>query len=242
MPVGDNLCEYCALINFDVLYHPSRSELLGPRTSEKKRRRSDSCWSLGLQSRIDESSSSCPLCHAVCELLHQHPRIRNSWRHDGTAPRAPVCLASIATAGSVRLPGASPRDRIDLKRVSLYWQERSGQNILPGVVANLNTDSDMPRLVECFQACTPGLLRRLPLEDVFNEDGMLAEDLAFGGRLRPQILDPGLPAQWLSNCLANHGDACRLGDATDGSNPHTDRYAARPQPFLQRYSHVLPAK
>ena len=225
MPVGDNLCQYCAHINFDLLYYPSGSELSDLRTSETRRHPSHSCWSLGLQSRIDESSSSCPLCHAICELLHQHPLVRDSWQHDSTALRAPVCIAYIETAGSLRLPSGSPRDNVSLRRVSLYWKERSEQNIDAGPVDKDHTFPNTPQLVECFQACIPGVLGRPPLKDVFNEEENSPRDLAFGGRLRPEILDPGLPTQWLSDCLANHGDACRLGGggAIDKSNSHGNR-------------------
>lgn len=222
MPVGDSLCEYCALIDFDLLYHPSRSELLGSWTSGGRRGGSANCWSLGLQSRIDESSSSCPLCHAICELLHQHSLIRNSWQHHGARLRVPVCLACIEVGGYLPLPSGSPRHSINFGRIWLYWQEKNEQNIGPGV-SGAHMNINMPRLVECFQTCTPGVLRRPPMKDVFNDEEHSPGDLVFGGRVRPGILDPGLPAQWLSDCLANHGDACRLGGAIDRSNSHGNR-------------------
>lgn len=216
-----HLCVYCATIDFGLIDHVSASDFAGLRATGTRSHRSlirtvgrssttRWAWSLGRQDRIDESSSTCSLCYAICQLLEQNPHVREYWQSHNTTLTDPVCLASIDVAGKLRPPEGSSWEETDLRRISLGWQQMTPENCSPGFVQNVSVHEMMPKLIECFQACTPRLPRPATLENVFNSSSGDPGTLLFGGRVRPDLFDSRLPRQWLSDCVTNHGVDCSL--------------------------------
>ena len=188
-------------------------------------RSSTTCWAWGLgrQDRVDESSASCSFCYAICRLLDQNRHIRDFWQGKNTVLREPVCLVGIDNAGQLSPPEGSSWETTSLRRLSVCWQQLGPENSHPGFVNNVTIHDIEPRLIECFQACTPQLSRQAVAEDVFTNMAGDPEALLFGGRLRPEFVDPKLPAQWLSHCIANHGQDCSLSTGTKRRNSIGDR-------------------
>ncbi len=215
-----NLCKYCSAIDFEMLRNPTVAEVqslntVGDYPKDRypyKAADSDQvspAWSLGLQSRVDESSASCPLCNAIVGLLLQQPQIREDLHADGILD--PHCVAEIRNCGRVHYHEgvswnfASDVDLFILHRLGFCWRPLDpGESTSPGRVISSHA---WERLVGCLQTYDHQTTIAQEI-DPFSQNRQIPDHVLFSGRRRPAMLDTHLSAHWLHDCLANHGNAC----------------------------------
>lgn len=215
------LCEYCACIEFETLSLPSVADLQLLNQGQRPPSRGlfvdannpNTCmWSLGLQSRIEQSFKTCRLCSAVCLLLQD----RASQIPPDLAPsdiRNLLCIAEVSVVGTLRPPKGIKWTvkYVRLRRLSLRWRELEEDEVAePGQLSprvERRFEAKF-RITQCFQACSPGITGQTRASLL--EDSTLSPDkqLAFGGRFLPSMVDPDLPLCWLRRCRHEHGDLC----------------------------------
>jgi len=221
------LCEYCSEIDFSPLGLPMMRDLQEINSGDPMPDRHPFIspftvfegehgvpyYRLGRQSRIDQSPA-CSMCAAIRGLLLNRPDMRSSWTSKGLED--PACLASIDGTGNLVPPEGIEWNHSEkqasvptISRLSLTWVRVGDDDedlTYPGRVRHSRLRSDElyeHRLIECFQTCTRGVSYR----DT-ERNTMIFGDLAFGGRMRPALVDPVLPISWLEECQREHGTTC----------------------------------
>lgn len=224
MASTSDLCDFCTEINFDMLRLPTVNEIqllnAGCRPPDQFPYKFDTSSevgpskNLGLVSRVQKSSGTCPFCSAVVEVLQQHPHVLDRLRNVGVVD--PLCHVSIFPSGRLRAPeGVSwkpTREDADTDTDFFYLRQlqlgfsplQPGQRVQPGQLW----------LVECFQL--HHLETPVPQGDGAStrrrQDPDELEHILFGGRERPAMLDPKLLAHWLDDCLTHHTMTCGVTD------------------------------
>lgn len=222
------LCEYCSAIEFELLRHPTAHDIQilnsgsPPPDSSPflgwEGRLDTKEWSLGLESRISKSASSCALCEAIDGIVLRQAKAFEQGSLGNGRPDL-VCIATIHPSGFY-FPRDSDGRSFNLHRMSLIWVLPENPAWLgPGPPkdrpeesgwANSGTPAVVVRLMDCFQTCAKGSSRGATRAH-FRDVEQPVEDIMFGGRTRPPLIDPQLPASWLKNCLKNHGLNCHPG-------------------------------
>lgn len=205
----DGLCEFCSCIEFETLSLPTRADLrlLSEGQSPRKRGLYDDAnnpntymWSLGLQSRVNESATACRLCNAICLLLQGR----------GTAVphglEEALCIAEVSVVGNLRPPKGekwSLGKYVRLRRLSLRWRKvQENETIEPGHLSSrgekrYGAEFQLP---QCFQTCRVGLGQEMsPLDHA---------DFVFGGRPVPSLINPETVLGWLRRCQKDHSNLC----------------------------------
>lgn len=206
MALKPNLCDYCDKIHFDALRCPTAGELQELNNGQIAKDRfpykalgrdkEPEHWNLGLQSRITQSASTCPMCEAICMLVREESGREEYLQHL-------QCSAEVSYSAYI-LPeqGIEWKEMsFKLNRIFLRWFG----------VADSDAASDGPGL---FQH--RGNINWFSVEDAFQisaEDfsgpwnGFTANNnsrVIFGGRRRPSKIDFELPLKWLTDCLSHH--------------------------------------
>lgn len=209
------LCEYCSQISFAALSLPTAKELQVLREGQRPPSRelfedannNDTyAWSLGLQSRVSESSRTCRLCKAICFALEKRSKGKT------TASAAPngiehlLCIAEIRWVGDLRPPIGkkwASLKAVRLRRLSIRWrQAQESDTLKPEILSGrrerrFDTEYQLP---QCFQTCSVGLKRETRVAD--------GNNFVFGGRLVPPAVDPEMVSYWLRRCRRHHIDIC----------------------------------
>jgi hypothetical protein len=218
-PRHGSLCDYCAEIDFEILRNPTMGDLRLLNTGGEPENQypfkreppevTDIQRNLGLHSRIEESAASCVFCHAIVEVRKQQPHVLD-FMHAAGVPD-PLCVATIGPAGRLLAPEGVKWEGLKTEEIDYYFLRRlslgfrplePAEAVQPGAV--LNKDSSVwQRLTGCFQSYEK--------EDMAERGWSAPEghdQLNFGGRRRPAMLDTKLAALWLHDCFTNHGGAC----------------------------------
>ncbi|KHE83312.1 HET-domain-containing protein [Neurospora crassa] len=204
----ENLCEYCTAIDFEQLRLPSSKDVeelnegqpiegrfpwINYRINNDDRPH----WSLGAQSRIERSASTCSFCREVSLVLET----------SGVRVKAPavfekdtICDVYFTEAGYVEAPAGVTWKRYDAleipaipyPRVSLRWTVREKHPWRWSWMGRYPGYKDVIELFEGFQSIEMGTNERQSL---------------FNGRERPALIDLELPRRWLRHCLDND-DCC----------------------------------
>ncbi|TGO12283.1 hypothetical protein BTUL_0091g00280 [Botrytis tulipae] len=204
------LCEYCSAIEFEMLRCPTIEELISLnvksvipdsypfKSSSHKRDRPK--FSLGFQYRVRQSSSECPFCSAICDVLSDQ---KDNRMRDLDSFECVASIVACARVVPVKAMAWGPEcEFMHLYRIDLIWYPiGEGEEIdKPG----LRTDTEtFPWyfINDAFQT--------YDLEVCDNDTGngnVNHKAAVFSGRLRPEIIDVKLPAQWLRECQDNHAE------------------------------------
>lgn len=234
-----NLCDYCSQIDFEFLRNPTVQDLRDLNEGQEKSGRMpftwhDSeqlypCYCLGLASRI-VGESSCHLCEMISKVFEQ-TGMYQAVHHD------PVTIAFIAPCATFKSPlgttwtsrgvrslhgpvAAEDDDYFYLRRLGLSFRPRNKDELLkPGPMTDIknNDEQRSTMLVECFQSCDRNP-QSAEAGNLFEDNCLHPDAVAFGGRLRPTMIDSTLSARWLEECVSNHALACSPSPANEYSN------------------------
>jgi hypothetical protein len=219
------LCYFCRCIDFGALILPTVEEIEAlnsgksapkkqPYQGPERSYRSYPQWSLGLQSQVENRSSSCSLCTAIRVLLDQWPQTREKWKLHNLGDD-PWCIAYLDQAIAMRpKAGVSWQHKqcYILERLSICWHRATHfEAFLPGMVPVTYAGphnvpkhvSSKVKLHNCFQGhvrlrngCAAGTSS---MTDLGQQDPVI-----FNGVIRPRMIDPDTPREWLQDCLSQH--------------------------------------
>lgn len=211
------LCDFCREIDFDLLRNPTRSEIehlnnggqapdLYPYKNDRSNRIGSTRY-LGLWSRVKIApADGCSLCRAIVKLMHQQPHIFERLR--AAEITDPLLMASLNPAGRLVPPvrGATwngidgtPQEYFYLRQLSIeITRQGVGELVKPGIPEWKEDRGRRLIVTEGFQS--------YQLPGTKHKDQ--SSKMLFGGRKRPDVIDSKLPAMWLKDCLANHGETC----------------------------------
>lgn len=217
MDSSTNLCHYCSHIEFERLRNPTVAELCLLNTKKDYHedkypyKNQDSLeWSLGLQSRIDESSATCPFCHAVTRLLLQNHHILTSLHADGLPD--PHCIAKIQPCALIYPPKNTSwkinKSAFWLHRITLRWRPLDPETLgTPGPGLIDRPKDAWKELAGSFQTYH----RQTTIaqtENPFSHNREAPDHILFSGRKRPALLNTNICKNWLLDCLTNHKNGC----------------------------------
>ncbi|KAF7870343.1 hypothetical protein EAF04_004089 [Stromatinia cepivora] len=222
------LCEYCSAIEFEMLRCPTTEELRSLNTKSEVpdcypfksfiHNRQAPKFSLGPHTRIRQSSSTCTLCSAICDVIPDQKE--NPFRDLDSFK----CVASIVSYARIVPIEAeawdSDRDLMYLYRINLSWYpivegEKTDE---PGI--HTTTDAAAWYYIDdAFQTYNGEVCQDSTSNEPINQNSTV-----FSGRIRPEIIDIKRPAQWLKECLDNHKECYQAKLADRGLSSVTPTF------------------
>lgn len=204
------LCEYCSAIEFEMLRCPTIEELTSLNTKagvpdcypfkSSSHKRDRPKFSLGLHYRVRQSSSECPFCSAICDIVSDQ---KDNRMRDLDSFECVASIVACARVVPVKAMAWGPKcEFMHLYRIDLIWYpigegEKTDQ---PGIRTDTET-FPWYFINDAFQT----------YDAEVSDDGTSSKKgnrkvAVFSGRLRPKIIDIKRPAQWLKECQDNHAE------------------------------------
>ncbi|KAK6607822.1 Mus7/MMS22 family protein (ATPase) [Botrytis cinerea] len=204
------LCEYCSAIEFEMLRCPTIEELISLNTKagvpdcypfkSSSHKRDRPKFSLGLHYRVRQSSSECPFCSAICDIVSDQ---KDNRMRDLDSFECVASIVACARVVPVKAMAWGPEcEFMHLYRIDLIWYpigegEKTDQ---PGIRTDTET-FPWYFINDAFQT----------YDAEVSDDGTSSRKgnqkvAVFSGRLRPKIIDIKRPAQWLKECQDNHAE------------------------------------
>ncbi len=201
---SQSLCDHCKQINFDALQGPSamdmkdlaEGKIVGERFAGKVQDKVD----LGTFGRIRKDASKCQLCSLFYYIIqrqgatYQHRSVYKTLDSDDIHFRADPDLCYYARIEALN---TDSNGTFVLRRLSLTAHKV------------LSPDSTIAYFDHAIQICDNNILKT-PTEASTFQTHNTADEILFGGRLRPPTIDLQLVHRWMRICADEHAGHCSV--------------------------------